>query len=188
MSLQATTWQTVGPFFHVGMQYLDANDIAPSGTAGERVAVEGQVLDGNGMPVPDAVIEIWQANANGEYAGATKAPAHGGASGFTGFGRISTDQEGRFHFTTIRPGRVPGPDGNMQSAHLAVRVMLRGLLKGLVTRLYFPSESLASDSVLQLVPEERRATLIGTAMHDRDGTFLWNIELQGARETVFFDC
>lgn len=188
MTLQATTWQTVGPFFHVGMQYLDASDFAPSGTAGERVAIEGQVLDGNGRPVPDAVIEIWQADAGGEYAGATNTPAHIGSSGFTGFGRISTDEEGRFHFTTIRPGRVQGPDGTMQSAHLAVRVMTRGLLNGLVTRLYFPSENLASDPVLQLVPEERRATLIGAAMDGRDGTFLWNIELQGERETVFFDC
>jgi protocatechuate 3,4-dioxygenase alpha subunit len=188
MSLQATTWQTVGPYFRIGLEYLDTFDLAPAGTAGERIAVEGSVLDGEGNPVPDAVIEIWQANSNGEYACAAGAAVDAPSAAFTGFGRIPTDNEGKFRFTTIRPGQVPGPGGVMQAPHLAVRVMMRGLLKSLVTRMYFPSEAIASDPILQLVPEQRRETLIATLDASRESTLLWNIELQGANETVFFDC
>ena len=188
MRSHATTWQTVGPFFHIGMGHLDAHALAPPGAPGERVAIEGQVFDGNGEPVPDAVIEIWQANADGEYCCASRAQERAGPAAFTGFGRIATDAQGRFHFTTIRPGPTLGPDGAMQSPHLAVRVMMRGLLKALVTRLYFPSETLTGDPILHLVPEHRRTTLIGTAIAGRDATLMWNIELQGERETVFFDC
>ena len=180
MSLQATTWQTVGPYFRIGLEYLDVNELAPAGTPGERFAVEGRVLDGNGEGVPDAVIEIWQANADGEYGC--------GPGAFSGFGRIPTDADGRFRFTTIRPGEVPGPAGAMQAPHLAVRIMMRGLLKGLVTRMYFPGEKTAFDPILQLVPDRRRSTLIAMADANREGTLLWNVELQGERETVFFDC
>lgn len=188
MSLQATTWQTVGPYFRIGLEHLDVNDLASAGTAGERVAVEGQVLDGNGKPVPDAVIEIWQANSNGEYGCTVGDTADANSAVFSGFGRIPTDADGRFRLKTIQPGQVPGPGGVMQAPHLAVRVMMRGLLKSLVTRMYFPSETLVADPVLQLVPEKRRGTLIATADTSRKATLLWNIELQGERETVFFDC
>jgi len=185
MSLQATTWQTVGPYFRIGLEYLNSSDLAPAGTAGERFAVEGRILDADGIPVPDAVIEIWQANSNGEYAAeAVDAPS----TTFTGFGRIPTDEDGKFRFTTIRPSPVPGPGNVMQAPHLAVRVMMRGLLKSLVTRMYFPSEAVASDPVLQLIPVQRRETLIATVDPSRGATLLWNIELQGEHETVFFDC
>jgi protocatechuate 3,4-dioxygenase alpha subunit len=187
MSLQATTWQTVGPFFRIGFEHLDCNDSAPQGTPGERVKIEGRVFDGHGVPVPDAVIEIWQANAEGEYGGIVCAPKDA-AVGFSGFGRIATDEEGRFSFTTVRPGAVPSVGGQMQSPHLAVRVLMRGLLKDLVTRMYFPCETVASDPVLQLVPKERRATLVATWVQDRAATLLWEIRLQGDKETVFFDC
>jgi protocatechuate 3,4-dioxygenase alpha subunit len=130
--------------------------------------------------VPDAVIEIWQANADGEYSSTS--------AGFRGFGRIPTGADGRFAFTTIKPGPVPGPRGAMQSPHLAVRVMMRGLLKDLITRMYFPDENLAADPVLLLVPEPRRATLIAAPLEHGGTTLIWNIELQGERETVFFDC
>lgn len=179
MSLQATTWQTVGPYFGIGLEHLDTIQIASPHAPGEHVAIAGRVLDGDGAPVTDAVIEVWQAEANGEYA-----TTNGGAAGFRGFGRIPTDAEGRFAFTTIKPGAVPGPGGSMQAPHLAVRVMMRGLLKDLVTRMYFPGEELASDPVLQLVPQPRRETLIARPAGD---VFVWRIELQGSRETVFFD-
>jgi protocatechuate 3,4-dioxygenase alpha subunit len=182
MTLQATTWQTVGPFFSIGFEHLDTTVIASPDTAGERVTIEGRVLDGKGQPVPDAVVEIWQANAEGIY------PRDSEPTGFRGFGRIPTDEQGRFAFATIKPGRVAGPSGVAQAPHLAVRVMMRGLLKDLVTRMYFPQESLAGDPVLQLVPSERRATLIARRTLDRESTYLWNIVLQGEHETVFFEC
>jgi len=188
MSLQATTWQTVGPYFHIGLEHLDSNRIAAPDQSGEHFTIRGRVLDGIGQPIPDAVIEIWQANATGEYPGASRSSTTGQAAAFSGFGRIPTDDHGQFSFTTIRPGPVPGPHGALQSPHLAVRVMMRGLLRGLVTRMYFPANSLAADPVLQLVPEQRLATLIATLDPDRDATLIWNIEMQGERETVFFDC
>jgi protocatechuate 3,4-dioxygenase, alpha subunit len=179
MSLQATTWQTVGPYFRIGFEHLETVCIASPDAPGEHVTVEGRVLDGNGRPVPDAVVEIWQADAKGEYSGGSE---------FRGFGRIPTDADGRFAFSTIKPGAVPGPGEKMQSPHLAVRVMMRGLLKDLVTRMYFPCDELSSDPMLQLVPEPRRPTLIAAPSADGSAIFAWNIELQGARETVFFDC
>jgi protocatechuate 3,4-dioxygenase alpha subunit len=179
MSLQATTWQTVGPYFRIGLEHLNTLRIASPEDRGEHVTVEGRVLDGNGKPVSDAVIEIWQADEKGEYSG---------TSGFRGFGRTPTDAEGRFAFSTIKPGAVSGPGGRTQAPHLAVRLMMRGLLKDLVTRMYFPNEDLESDPVLQLVPESRRATLVARRTNESVAAFIWEIELQGARETVFFDC
>jgi protocatechuate 3,4-dioxygenase alpha subunit len=188
MSLQATTWQTVGPFFPIGLEHLNADRIAAKDQEGEHFEITGRVLDGIGQPIPDAVIEIWQADATGEYRGVNRSSMNGHAPVFSGFGRIPTDDHGQFSFTTIRPGPVPGPQGALQSPHLAVRLMMRGLLRGLVTRMYFPAASLAADPVLQLVPEQRRATLIASLDPDRDQTLIWNIEMQGERETVFFDC
>lgn len=187
MDWHATTWQTVGPYFSIGLAHLRVDRLASLDEAGEHVAVEGQVLDGKGMPVPDAVIEIWQANAEGKYPELNDARAEA-QRGFRGFGRIPTDAAGRFRFTTIRPGAVAEPDGQMQSPHLAVRIMMRGLLRDLVTRMYFPAEEMTSDPILGLVPEERRGTLIATPAPDRPSTFLWDVVLQGERETVFFDC
>lgn len=188
MSLQATTWQTVGPFFHIGLGHLDSDRIAAPGQSGQHFTITGRVLDGIGQPIPDAVIEIWQADANGEYPAANLSATTSRAAAFSGFGRIPTDDHGLFSFATIRPGPVAGPNGALQSPHLAVRLMMRGLLRGLVTRMYFPVESLAADPVLQLVPEQRRGTLVATIAPDRDATLIWNIEMQGERETVFFDC
>lgn len=188
MSLQATTWQTVGPFFPIGLEHLNSNRIAIADHQGEHFTIRGRVFDGVGQPIPDAVIEIWQADENGEYSGTNRNSSTGRRAVFSGFGRIPTDEQGMFSFTTIRPGPVRGPNGALQSPHLAVRLMMRGLLRGLVTRMYFPSDSLAADPVLQLVPEQRRYTLIATLDTDRDATLTWNIEMQGERETVFFEC
>lgn len=175
MSLRATTSQTIGPFLRIGLEWMVIEDLAPTGIAGERVQLAGRVVDADGRPVNDAAVEIWQANSEGEY-----------ASGFRGFGRSLTDEAGNFRFRTIKPGRVPGPQGRLQAPHLVVTIFMRGLLKQLMTRVYFPDDPAnAEDPVLALVPAERRATLI--AKKKGEGALEWNVVLQGSGETVFFD-
>ena len=144
--------------------------------AGEPIDITGRVIDGAGYIVSDALIEIWQADAEGHY----------GGGDFIGFGRAPPDEAGVFRFRTIRPGPVPGPGNTLQAPHIAVGVLGRGLLKRLVTRLYFADEPQnESDPILDLVPAERRPTLIA----HRDGD-IWrfDIVLSGPNETVFFDC
>lgn len=188
MSLHATASHTVGPFFHIGLASLSNADLAGAAVAGERVVIQGRVVDGIGLPVSDAVLEIWQANAHGKYAHPDDAQDKPLSPGFTGFGRVATDNAGAFRLATIKPGAVPGPGGTAQAPHLVVMVFMRGLLKHLMTRLYFPDESLnAADPVLRLVPEERRATLIARRDTACDGVLEWNVILQGDDETVFFD-
>jgi protocatechuate 3,4-dioxygenase, alpha subunit len=177
MTRQATTSQTVGPFYELGLLWLCSEDFAPPGTPGERIVIRGKVLDGEGQPVPDALLEIWQANAQGKYAESQ--------SGFTGFGRIATGDDGSFRFTTIKPGRVRGPDGKWQAPHLAVSFFCRGLLRRLVTRIYFPvEEGNSEDFALSLVEASRRHTLVAKKCGQG---FEWNIVLQGRDETAFFD-
>jgi protocatechuate 3,4-dioxygenase, alpha subunit len=183
MSLRASTSQTIGPFLRIGLEWMVIEDLAPQGAAGERVRIEGRVLDADGKPVNDAAVEIWQADSQGRYAGTQDKPVE---QGFRGYGRSLTDDEGNFRFRTIKPGRVPGPDGKPQAPHLLVTLFMRGLLKQLVTRLYFPDEPAnAEDAVLNLVPAERRGTLI--ARKKGEGALEWNVVLQGRNETVFFD-
>jgi protocatechuate 3,4-dioxygenase alpha subunit len=137
--------------------------------------------------VNDGVVEIWQANAQGKYAHPEDAQDKPIDAQFRGFGRCLTDAEGRFRFATIKPGRVPGPGGALQAPHIAVTVFMRGLLRHLVTRVYFPDDAAnAEDPVLKLVPAERRGTLIARAGSAK-GALEWSIRLQGADETVFFD-
>jgi protocatechuate 3,4-dioxygenase alpha subunit len=187
MSLRATTSQTVGPYLHIGLTWLITEDLAPEGVAGERVGISGRVLDGDGRPVNDALVEIWQANAAGRYAHPLDQQAKPREPKFRGFGRSATDGEGRFRFRTVKPGRVPGPGGRLQAPHIAVNVFMRGLLKQLVSRIYFPGEAAnAEDPVLALVPPQRRHTLIARAV--AAGELEWNVVLQGEDETVFFDC
>jgi protocatechuate 3,4-dioxygenase, alpha subunit len=188
VSLQATTWQTVGPFFRIGFSWLYQDDLAGPGVSGERVEIAGRILDGDGNPVPDGVIEIWQANSQGKYAHPGDPLEKPTEEGFTGYGRIPTDNAGRFRFTTIKPGRVPGPDGKLQAPHLEVSVFTRGLLRRLITRIYFPDEpSNTEDFALNLVEPVRRATLIAKKTHGRTGGLEWDVKLQGEEETVFFD-
>lgn len=188
MPLTPTPSQTVGPFFSIGLDPRGVDNLAIAGVAGERVTIAGHVLDGDGGPVPDAVLEIWQANAQGTYAhpeDTRKKPAN---DAFTGYGRVPTNDAGEFRFTTLKPGAVPGQRGKMQAPHLAVSIFMRGLLNRLVTRLYFPDEAAnASDFVLGLVEPARRATLIARKT-TREGELEWNVILQGMDETVFFDC
>ena len=186
MSLPATTSQTVGPFFRIGLHWLDQNNLAPEGVAGERFAIQGRVLDGDGIPVPDAVLEIWQANSHGKYAHPEDTQDKPVESGFSGFGRVPTDNDGAFRFATIKPGPVPGPNGKDQAPHLMISIFMRGLLKRLTTRMYFPNDSRnASDPILNLVDPSRRATLIANSVGA--GQLEWNVVLQGTHETVFFD-
>ncbi len=189
MNLLATASQTVGPFFHIGLEKLCIADLTKSSTGGENVTIQGRVLDGEGKPVNDALIEIWQANAQGKYAHPDDAQDKLPDSGFKGFGRVATGDRGEFNFVTIKPGRVPGPGGALQAPHLVVAVFMRGLLKHLVTRIYFAHDHAnAEDPVLKLVPVERRHTLMAREPAGSQGALEWNVVLQGQDETVFFDC
>lgn len=181
MSLRMSASQTVGPFFQIGMSWLYTREIGAEAHSGERVSICGYVYDGTGAGVPDAVLEVWQADAHGRYANVPDGPR----AEFSGFARIATDETGLFRFRTIKPGRVPGRAGALQAPHLSIQVFMRGLLKPVHTRLYFPNDPAhADDPVLNLVPEARRATLIGRAAPDAE--VLWDVHLQGAHETVFF--
>jgi protocatechuate 3,4-dioxygenase alpha subunit len=186
--LQATTSQTVGPFFRIGFSWLYRDNMASPEVSGERVEISGRVLDGDGAPVPDGIIEIWQANAYGKYAHPEDLQDKPIEPGFTGYARVPTDDGGRFHFSTIKPGRAPGPSGKLQAPHLVVSVFTRGLLRRLITRIYFPDEpSNKEDFALNLVEPERRDTLIAKKVEGRPGVLAWDGVLQGAGETVFFD-
>jgi protocatechuate 3,4-dioxygenase alpha subunit len=187
MTLRGTTSQTVGPYFSIGLARLTKTELVGTGVSGEKIAIAGRVLDGNGKPVPDAMLEIWQANSHGKYAHPEDTQDKPLDPDFRGFGRIGVDEKGGFHFTTIKPGPVPGLDGKMQAPHIAVSVFARGLQLRLVTRIYFPEEAAnANDYVLNLVDPERRSTLI--ARNTSVASALeWNVILQGADETVFFD-
>jgi protocatechuate 3,4-dioxygenase alpha subunit len=172
----ATTWQTVGPFFSVGMAWLQRDPLA-AGATGPRLTIAGRVSDGDGQPVPDALLELWQADAHGRH-----------ATGCEGFGRVATDADGRFRFATVKPGATAGPRGTRQAPHVAVALFARGLQRRLVTRVYFPGEPAnGSDFALSLVPEARRETLIARARAGEPGVLEWNVVLQGGDETVFFD-
>jgi protocatechuate 3,4-dioxygenase alpha subunit len=190
MSLHMTPSQTVGPFLHIGFDWLNNDNLAGEGVAGERVVIEGRLFDGTGKPVSDGVIEIWQANSHGKYAHPEDKRDLPLEPGFRGFGRMPTDPNGMFRFTTVKPGRLPGADGKLQAPHIIVSVFSRGVIKRLATRIYFPDEaSNADDPVLNQVPAERRSTLI--ARRVREGALEWNIiiqgEINGQGETVFFD-
>jgi|SRR5580658_584470 protocatechuate 3,4-dioxygenase alpha subunit len=204
-----TPSQTVGPFFHYGLPWKGGADLvghsdlgarpelfpaehdllkpsAPRGpVAGTVIEIAGRVLDGDGLPVPDALIEIWQANAAGRY----DSPADPRLDvpldpNFIGFGRAATGEDGGYCFRTIRPGRVPGPANSLQAPHIAIGVFGRGLLKRLVTRLYFTGAAENDeDPILALVPEDRRKSLM--AIED-GGVWRFDIVLQGEGETVFF--
>jgi protocatechuate 3,4-dioxygenase, alpha subunit len=196
-TLRATTWQTVGPFFKIGLAWLYRDDLAGANVSGERIEITGRVLDADGNTVPDAVLELWQANSNGKYAHPEDEQNKSIDSGFSGFGRIATDDQGRFRFTTIKPGQAPAPEATgkssaawarLQAPHINVSLCTRGLLRRLVTRLYFPDEAANnSDFALLKVDPARRSTLIARRSANSPSKFEWDIVLQGANETVFFD-
>ena len=191
-----TPSQTVGPYFAYGLTssgkyaWNDAfsNNLVTPDTSGERVHVEGRVFDGDGQPVPDCMLEIWQADAQGRFSDPQdkRAPPN---SSFKGFGRIGTDANGGYAFDTIKPGQVADPDGKPQAPHLVLAIFARGMLLQNYTRIYFDGEAAnAADPVLALVPADRRATLIAKRQPGSgNAVYCLDIHLQGDNETVFFD-
>jgi len=184
-----TPSQTVGPFFHLGCIDTHAvSCIAGSNARGERVRLICQVLDGEGIPVNDAMIEIWQADSQGRYNYPLDQAPDGSDPHCTGFGRLATDTNGFCIFETIKPGRVPADGGKLQAPHLNVSVFARGVLKQLVTRIYFAGDPANQECpVLNLVPQERRSTLLARPNIHKPGDWHFAIHLCGEDETVFFD-
>lgn len=185
-----TPSQTVGPFFHDGMSWPGGEVLVRPDAQGQRIAIVGRVLDGDGQPVPDALIEIWQANAAGRYAHPEDNQAKPLDPAFLGFGRCASGPDGEFRFSTIRPGRVPGRGNSLQAPHINVGLFARGLLRRLVTRIYFEDAAEnAEDPVLALVTDTaRRATLLAKRIDGNDTVYRFDIVLQGDGETVFFEC
>jgi len=188
-----TPSQTVGPFFAYGLtptgryEWNDAftNDLVTADASGERIRIEGQVFDGDGRPVPDCMLEIWQADAQGRFVDPKDKRALPNTK-FRGFGRCGTGTNGEYAFDTIKPGAVPGPGGKPQAPHVLVAVFARGMLLHNYTRIYFDGEAAnAADPVLALVPADRRLTLI--AKKSGGSGYRFDIHLQGDNETVFFD-
>jgi protocatechuate 3,4-dioxygenase alpha subunit len=162
-----TPSQTVGPYLSIGLPWPDGPEVVPEGTPG-RIRIYGTVYDGAGDPIPDALIETWQADENGEF-----------GTGFRGIGRCPTDDAGGYEIFTVKPGAL----GDGQARHIDVNVFARGMLNRCVTRIYFADEDNAGDPVLASVPEERRDTLI--AQPTADG-YRFDVHVQGEGETVFF--
>jgi protocatechuate 3,4-dioxygenase alpha subunit len=188
MSLQTTSSQTVGPYLHIGMTWLFTDNLVATGVAGEPITIGGRVTDADGQPVDDALVEIWQANSHGRYAHPEDTGTAPLEPGFHGFGRVPTDANGAFRFTTIKPGRVPAPGGGLQAPHINVTIFMRGMLRHLITRIYFPDDPAnAGDAVLQSVPAARRDTLVARPEPGKPTALTWSVRLQGEGETVFFD-
>jgi protocatechuate 3,4-dioxygenase alpha subunit len=199
-----TPSQTVGPFFAYGLapkgrakwdpngtyawkETVSDNLVTPDAT-GERIRIEGRITDGDGVPINDAMIEIWQADAQGRYASPADTRARPNTK-FKGFGRSATDKDGVYSFDTIKPGPVPGLKGKAQAPHIVFCIFSRGMLRQVYTRLYFSDEAAnAGDAILNLVPADRRDTLI--ARKETSGgqaLYRFDIRVQGDNETVFFD-
>jgi protocatechuate 3,4-dioxygenase, alpha subunit len=188
-----TPSQTVGPFFHDAMLREAMNVLAGPAATGDRIRIEGTVYDGDGAPVPDAIIELWQANSHGRYQHPSDDRPLPLDPDFTGFGRAGTDQNGRFWFETVKPGAAPFDAATMQAPHISVTVFARGLLNHLTTRLYFAGDPANdTDPILQRVPADRRATLLARPTTTAGQTvYRFDIVLQGEGEradgeTVFF--
>lgn len=191
-----TPSQTVGPYFAYGLtpsgkyQWTDAfgSNLVTPDTSGERIRIEGRVFDGDGQPISDCMLEIWQADAQGRFSDPKDKRALPN-SGFRGFGRCATGPNGAFAFDTVKPGTVPDPDGKPQAPHILLAMYARGVLLHLYTRIYFDGESAnAADPILALVPADRRSTLIAIRRPGSDNAvYGFDVHLQGDRETVFFD-
>lgn len=188
MSPRQTPSQTVGPFFAPALIETGAEDLVRAETRGDRITIEGRVIDGDGAPVTDAMLEIWQANAEGRYDHPDDDQEKLLDPAFHGFGRAATDARGAFRFHTIKPGSVPGLGDMLQAPHINVSIFARGLLTRLVTRIYFPDEPLnATDAVLNAAPQQRRATMVAAWTDSTHRALRFDVVLQGARETVFLD-
>jgi len=195
-----TPSQTVGPFYAYGLtpkgrakwdpnghyswkETVGDNLITPD-VVGDRIRIEGAIYDGDGKPINDAMLEIWQADGQGRYSNEPGSRSRSNAA-FKGHGRSACDGNGVFSFDTVKPGQVAGPDGRMQAPHIVVCIFGRGMLRQVYTRMYFDGESAnATDPILALVPAERRDTLIAKK---QGNVWRFDIHMQGDRETVFFD-
>lgn len=194
-----TPSQTIGPFAAPALtpnesgkttydwKQLVGNDLVTPDAVGERIRIEGRMIDGDGAPIDGILFEIWQADGQGRYAH-PRDPKRTNAS-FKGFGRVESDVAGKFAFDTVKPGRVPGPNGALQAPHVVVAVHMRGILTHLFTRIYFSDEAAnADDPILRLVPAQRRDTLIAQRDASAKGAvYRIDFRIQGDRETVFFD-
>ena len=190
-----TPSQTVGPYFKYGLTpgndyaWNDAfgNDLVTPYVSGERIRIVGQVFDGEGKVIPDSMMEIWQADAQGRFADPQDTRAAPNAA-FKGFGRCGADAKGGFEFRTIKPGSVPGPGGKQQAPHILLAVFARGMTQQAITRIYFEGEvGNTADPILALVPTDRRATLIAKREPGDVPTYRFEVHLQGDKETVCFD-
>lgn len=178
-----TPWQTVGPFFHYALPYDDGPGVAGPSRAG-AFTLHGYVYDGQGDPIPDSLVEIWQADESGSFVsspGIFEAPED---DGFRGFGRSATNTDGHYSFTTVRPAGVPTADGTPQAPHIAMSMFARGMLRRVVTRVYFPEDDHSSDPLLGSLEDSRAATLVAAA--DSEG-YRFDLRLQGDDETTFLD-
>lgn len=181
--MKQTPSQTTGPFFHGGLIVAGDNILAEDEAKGRRVTLTGRVLDGEGVPVLDAVLEIWQADAEGIFKHSADPRQAEADPHFTGFGRAATEG-GTYTFVTVKPGRS-ALDDETQAPYIRLRVFARGLLTHATTRVYFPDEANGEDAVLSAVPPTRRRTLI--AELTAPATYRFDVHLQGENETVFFD-
>lgn len=197
--LKESPSQTAGPYVHIGctpnfcgIEGVWAEDLGAAmvndQTRGERIAITGVVYDGVGAPLKDALVEIWQADADGVYPGGSD-PRGAGDPNFTGFGRKAGDYAtGEWRFETIKPGRVPFPDGRMMAPHVTLWVAARGINVGLQTRMYFPDEADANaeDPILMRIEHQARVPTL-VAAKTGEGAYRFDIRLQGDGETIFFD-
>lgn len=197
--LKETPSQTAGPYVHIGLAPGAAGfdiydqelgqDISGPNAKGERIRVEGLVIDGTGSPIKDVLLETWQANSEGNYAHPEGGPVE---EGFRGWGRVITDFDtGEWGFDTVKPGSVLGRSGELMAPHINLWIVARGINLGLNTRLYFDDESTANhaDPVMKLIESENRRSTLIAKRSERDGNMVYrfDIRIQGEGETVFFD-
>ena len=187
MTLPPTPSQTIGPFYHFALPFPGGERLVEPDDP-DAVRIAGTIYDGAGKPVADAMVEIWQANRSGRYAhpedDRDDLPLE---VGYIGFGRCPTDDDGRYEFVTVKPGAVPCPDGRYQAPHIDVLIFARGLLRQLVTRIYFPDEEAANaaDPLLSSIEDPAaRSTLVARQL---DGALEFDVHLQGENQTAFFE-